>query len=34
MSKKARKSESSADAPSISKENYKDTLRQLQVELV
>jgi len=34
MSKKARETESSAHAPSISKENYKDILRQLQVELV
>jgi polyphosphate kinase 2 len=34
MSKKARKTESSADAPSTSKKNYKDTLRQLQIELV
>ena len=34
MSKKARETEPGARVPSISKENYKDTLRQLQVELV
>ena len=31
MSKKARKTESSSDATSTAKKNYKDTLRQLQV---
>ncbi len=34
MSKKARETEPGARVPSISKENYKDSLRQLQVELV
>jgi polyphosphate kinase 2 len=34
MSKKTKQQESRAPGPSISKKNYKDSLRQLQVELV
>ena len=34
MSKKAHEMEPSSNAPLISKETYKDSLRQLQIELV
>ena len=34
MSRKARETESSAHAPSLSKKSYKDSLRKLQIELV